>query len=65
MALVADLFGESVVDPFGFDLTERGVSLLVGIVSSAESERGANNSEESDSRLDGSVGRSPEGRRAG
>jgi len=41
MALVADLFGEIVVDPFGFDLTERGVSVLVGAVSSAESERGA------------------------
>ncbi len=41
MALVADLFGEIVVDPFGFDLTEHGVSVLLAAVSSAELERGA------------------------
>ncbi|MEE8375622.1 MAG: transposase, partial [Acidimicrobiia bacterium] len=41
MALVADLFGEVVVEPFGFDLTEAGVSVLVAAVSSAESEREA------------------------
>ncbi len=41
MALVADLYGQIVVDPFGFDLTEGGVSVLVAAVSSAESERGA------------------------
>jgi len=41
MALVADLFGEIVVDPFGFDLTEDGVSVLLAAVSSAELERGA------------------------
>ncbi len=41
MALVADLFGEVVVEPFGFDLTEHGVSVLLAAVSSAESERGA------------------------
>jgi transposase len=41
MALVADLFGQIVVDPFGFDLTEHGVSVLVAAVSEAESERGA------------------------
>ena len=41
MALVADLFGQIVVDPFGFDLTEHGVSLLVAAVSEAEAERGA------------------------
>jgi len=31
MALVADLFGQVVVDPFGFDLTEGGVSLLLDL----------------------------------
>ena len=41
MALVADLFGEIVVDPFGFDLTEDGVSLLLAAVTEAESEREA------------------------
>ena len=41
MALVADLFGEIVVDPFGFDLTEHGVSFLLRVVSEAEAERGA------------------------
>ncbi len=41
MALVADLFGQIVVDPFGFDLTEHGVSVLLAAVSSAELERGA------------------------
>jgi len=41
MALVADLFGEIVVEPFGFDLTESGVSVLVAAVSEAETERGA------------------------
>lgn len=41
MALVADLFGEVVVEPFGFDLTEGGVSALLVAVAEAESERGA------------------------
>lgn len=41
MALVADLFGEIVVDPFGFDLTEGGVSALLAAVTEAESEREA------------------------
>lgn len=41
MALVADLYGQIVVEPFGFDLTEHGVSVLLAAVSEAESERGA------------------------
>ena len=41
MALVADLFGEIVVDPFGFDLTEGGVSALLAAVTEAELEREA------------------------
>ncbi|MHC4093819.1 MAG: IS110 family transposase [Planctomycetota bacterium] len=41
MALVADLYGEVVVDPFGFELTESGVSALLGAVTRAEAERGA------------------------
>ena len=41
MALVADLFGQIVVDPFGFDLTEHGVSALLAAVSEAEAEREA------------------------
>ena len=41
MALVADLFGEIVVDPFGFDLTEGGVSVLLAAVTEAEAEREA------------------------
>ena len=41
MALVADLYGEVVVEPFGFDLTEGGVSVLLGAVARAEAEREA------------------------
>ena len=41
MALVADLFGQVVVEPFGFDLTEHGVGVLVAAVSEAESAREA------------------------
>jgi transposase len=41
MALVADLYGEVVVEPFSFDLTESGVSALLGAVAGAEALRGA------------------------
>ena len=41
MALVADLYGEVVVEPFGFELTESGMTALLGAVSGAEVERGA------------------------
>ena len=41
MALVADLYGEVVVEPFGFDLTEGGMAVLLEAVSGAETERSA------------------------
>jgi hypothetical protein len=39
VALVADLFGQIVVEPFGFDLTEHGVLVLLEVVTEAELER--------------------------
>lgn len=41
MGLVADHYGEVVVEPFEFDLTETGFSVLVAAVAGAESSRSA------------------------
>jgi transposase len=41
MALVADRFGEMIVEPFEFDLTEPGVATLLAVVARAASARDA------------------------